>query len=117
MKDNRIKTWELERYLLGELSTGRIKEIDKLVQEDLKLKKEIERLKQSNQSILGQYSTESVVPQILRRYKGETEQKKVKKATKPFALKRLIYVTPVLAAALIMLFVMIHNNGDIPMDT
>lgn len=117
MEDNRIKTWELERYLLGELPTRRIKEIDKLVQEDLKLKKEIEQLKQSNQSILGQYPIESVVPQILRRYEGETEQKKVKKATKQFALKRLIYATPVLAAALIMLFVMIRNNGTVPTDT
>jgi hypothetical protein len=117
MKDKRIKTWELERYLLGELPARRIKEIEKLAKEDLELKKEIEQFKQSNQEILGQYPTESMVPQILRRYEEKTERKKAEKATKPFALKRLLYAAPVLAAALIIIFVVVQNNGTVPSDT
>jgi len=117
MKDKRIKAWELERYLLGELPTRRIKEIEKFAQEDPELKKDIEQLQQSNQSILGQYPSESMVPQILRRYEEETERKKAEKTARPFVLKRLIYVAPVLAAALIMLFVVFQNNGTVPADT
>jgi len=117
MENKPIKTWELERYLLGELPSRRMEEIEKLAGENPEIKKEIEELKQSNRSLLKQHPPESVVPQILRRYEEEEQKKKAREKTNPITLKRLIYVTPVLAAALIMLFVVLHNNGTAPMDT
>ncbi|UCC39036.1 MAG: hypothetical protein JSV96_14680 [Candidatus Aminicenantes bacterium] len=119
MKNKRTKAWELERYLLGELPRQRMEEIAKLVQEDPELKKEIEQLKQSNQSVLEQYPAESMIPQIIRRYeRGKEKQKeKIRAKAMPFSLRRLIYAAPVLVAALILLIVVFNNDRTVPMDT
>lgn len=117
MKNRRIKAWELERYLLGELPNSRIEEIKKLVQENPEIKKDIERIKQSNQNILKQYPPESLMPKILRLYEEEKHREKIKQRTRPITLKRLLYASPVLATALVILFVVFHNSGTISHDT
>lgn len=117
MENKRIKTWELERYLLGELPSHRMVEIEELLEENPEIKKEIEELKKSNQTILEQYPAESMVPQVLHRHEEEKHRKKIREKARFLTLKRLVYATPVIAAAFIVLFIVFHNTGTLPTDT
>lgn len=107
MKINPVNKWELERYLLGELSSTRMAEIKKLLKTDSELRKKLAALKRSNEEILKQYPPEAVVPQI----KTQLETGGKDKATQPVLLKRLLYATPVFAAALVVLFIVFRNPG------
>ncbi len=107
MKTNPVNRWELERYLLGELSSTRMDEIKKLLETDSELREELAALKRSNEEILKQYAPEVVVPQI----KTQLETGREDKATQPVLLKRLLYATPALAAALVVLFIVFQNPG------
>ncbi len=111
----------LERFLLNELPGEQIKEINSRMEEDGDLKERVESLKESNRSILEQYPAETMVPQIMNRYrleklKNEKEaeiKKKVKRT--PSWLKRSMIVSPALAAAIILLFIISPSrNGIIP---
>ena len=107
MKTNPVKSWELERYLLGELSRRRMDEIKKLFETDPGLREELAALERSNKEILKQFPQEAVVPHIKARY----DARKDDKAKRPVLLKRLVYISPVLAAALIILFIVFQNPG------
>jgi hypothetical protein len=107
MKTNPVNSWELERYLLGELPPTRMDEIKKLLETDSGLREELSALKRSNEEILKQYPPEAVVPQI----KAQVETGQEDKAKQPVLFKRLLYATPVFAAALVVLFIVFQNPG------
>ncbi|MGB6867120.1 MAG: hypothetical protein WBE11_15645 [Candidatus Aminicenantaceae bacterium] len=107
MKTNPVKRWELERYLLHELPSIRMDEIKKVLETDSDLREELAALERSNEEILKQYPPEAVVPQIKAQLRAGQEDK----ARQPVLLKRLLYATPVFAAALVVLFIVFQNPG------
>jgi hypothetical protein len=107
MKTNPVKNWELERYLLGELPRRRMDEIKNLLEKDSELREELADLKRSNEEILKQFTPEAMVPQI----KAQHETLQENKATQTVLLKRLLYASPVFAAALVVLFIVLQNPG------
>ena len=117
MRNKRPRTWELERYLLGELSSRRMEEIRKLEQEDQDLQGEIERLRNSNPELLKQNPSETMIPEILRRYEENKRRAGLEEKTRPARLKRLLYAGPVLATALVLVFIVILRNGISPGTT
>jgi len=118
MKHKEINAWILERYILNELPNNRIKEIDRQLKEDPRLKKEIERLKISDKDILNQYPPASIVPQILSQYNYNTEKNRKEHVTgtRPVFFKRLAYASPAFALVLILLFLVFPFKRD-NMDT
>lgn len=106
MKHKEINTWVLERYILNELPDSRIKEIDRQLKEDPSLKREFERLENSNKDILHRYPPASIVPEILSQYNYEIEKKKRERVTRtrPVFFRRLAYASPAFAIVLILLF-------------
>lgn len=117
MKNKYIRTWELERYLLGELSPHRMEEINKLEQEDPEIRKQIENFKQTNSEILKQHPPEAMIPEILKQYEENRRQAKIKQRTRPITLKRLLYAGPILATVFVLLFVVFLRNGTSPSST
>ena len=113
MKEKKINQWALERYILDELPSEKIMEIKNRLHEDSNLKKEIEKLKKSNQNILNQYSSDIIIPKILSRYEKENSRSENKKGIRPILFKRLLYASPVLASALVLLFIILHYRGNI----
>jgi hypothetical protein len=107
MKTNPFKSWELERYLLGELPPTRMDEIKKLLESESALREELAALERSNEEILKQYSPETVLPQI----KASLDPGREDRVRQPILLKRLLYATPVFAAALVVLFIVFQNPG------
>jgi hypothetical protein len=107
MKIKPVRGWELERYLLGELSRRRTDEIKKLLETDTELKKKMASLKRSNEEILTRYPTKTMAPQIKARVETEREER----TRQPILLKRLLYATPALAAVLVVLFIVFQNRG------
>jgi hypothetical protein len=97
MKNKLPRTWELERYLLGELPPRRMEEIKRLAQENTEIRKEIECLKDSNPEVLKQHPSEIMIPEILKRYEEDKRQAGIKEKTRPITLKRLLYAGPILA--------------------
>jgi hypothetical protein len=83
-------------------------EIKKLLESDSGLSEELAVLKRSNEEILKQYQPNAVVPQI----KAQVETGREEKVRRPVLLKRLLYVSPVFAAALVILFIVFQNPGD-----
>jgi hypothetical protein len=111
MTNKRIKTWELERYLLGELPPSRIKEITKLSQENPDIKKEIDHLKQTHAEILKQHPPEAMLPEILKRYEEKRRRSRIREKARSITMKRLLYAAPALVSVAILLFVVFFNNG------
>jgi hypothetical protein len=114
MKHKEINAWILERYILNELPNSRIMEIDRQLKEDPRLKKEIERLKDSNKDILNQYPSDSIVPQILRQYNDNIEKSRKEHVTRTRSVffKRLVYASPAFAVVLILLFLVFPFQKD-----
>jgi hypothetical protein len=114
MKTSPVKRWELERYLLGELPLARMDEIKNLLEKDSALREELTVLERSNEEILKQFTPEAVVPQIKARH----EILRKKTLMGPVLIKRLLYATPVLATALVVLFIIFQNpGGRTPQET
>ncbi|MGD8538445.1 MAG: hypothetical protein PVI66_06990 [Candidatus Aminicenantes bacterium] len=107
MKTNRVNSWELERYLLGELPRRRMDEIRRILETDSGLKEELASLKRSNEEILAQYPAETMAPQIKAREEREHEDR----IRRPILIRRLLYASPVFAAALVVLFIVFQNPG------
>lgn len=116
-KQTRIRAWELERYLLGELPPRRMEEIKRLAQENPEIRREIERLNESNPEVLSQHPSEAMIPEILRLYEENKRQSRGREITKPIFLKRLLFAGPVLATAVILLFIVFFRDGAIPGNT
>ena len=116
MKTKTVKKWELERYLLDELPSHRRKEISRLLEDNPELQSELERLKKSNTNFFKEFPPETVIPNIQRRYEAEKTLHKQKERSVLF--KRFLYASPVLASALVILFIVILNPpGDRAEDT
>jgi len=115
MTNKRTKTWELERYLLGELPPSRMEEIAKLIQKNPEIKKEIEHLKQTNKEILKQHPPDTMLPEIMKQYYEENRrQEQIREKARSITVKRLLYAAPALVSALILLIVVFFNNGTSP---
>lgn len=116
MANERIKTWELDRYLLGELPSSRMKEITKLIQEEPDLKKKISILKKTNAEIIEHNPPETMLPGILRKYEKNRLRTLSREKAGLLSLKRkrLLYATPVLTAALFLMFVVLFRDGSSP---
>ena len=111
-----VRGWELERYLLDELPSQRMEEISRLVEDNPELQAELERLQQSDTNFFNEFPPETVIPNIQRRYEAEKAQKNREK--RPVLFKRLLYASPVLASALVILFIVLWNpRGDMTEDT
>ncbi len=117
MTIKKLNNWELERFLLEELPPERMNEIKKLAEENPEIQQRITSLKRSNKDILKQYPSESMIPDILRRYEEGKRQERIRVRTKPFGWQRFLYAVPALAAALLIGFVVFFNRGTLPPDT
>lgn len=116
MRNNGIKVWELERYLLGELPSARMDEIDRLAQEDPGIKKELDLLKKTNAEIMQQNPLDTMMPGILKKYEENRQQFRNREKAGPMSWKRLVYGVPVLTAALIIMFVVLLRDGTAPVQ-
>jgi len=114
MTNKQIKTWELERYLLGELPPSRMEEISQLIHKSPDLDKEIDDFKQANIEVLEQHPLETMLPEILKKYEENRQRARIRERTRPFTLKRLLYATPVLVSALILVFVVFFKDSTGP---
>ena len=112
MKDKGIHTWEMERFVLGELPGSRMAEIRRLADADPDLREKIASLRRSSQGILAQYPSEDYVPKILSRLKAEAVSLEPKERTKPAYWRHFLLVTPVVAAALILVIAIFFRPGD-----
>lgn len=117
MTNRQIKAWILERYLLGELPPSRMEEITLLAKENPDIKKEIDQIKQAGAEILKKHPPETMLPEILRRYKENSRQARLREKAGPIIRKRLLYATPVLAFALLLLFIVFVKDGTTPNNT
>jgi len=109
MKAKPVKNWELERYLLQELSPSRMLEIAELLENDPDLRKHHDELKKSNVQILELHPPERTVPGIERTIEKKKHEVKKKKARK--FPKKWFYVFPVLATALLVFVVQRDQNS------
>jgi len=114
MTNKRMRTWELERYLLGELPPSRMEEIARLVQESPELNEEIDNLRQADAEVLKQHSLKTMLPGILKKYEDNRLKARIRERTRPITLKRLLYATPVLASVFILLFVVFIKDRTTP---
>lgn len=101
----------MERYLLGGLSEERIREVEKQIKENPRIREVLMRLKRSNEEILKQLSPEEMIPKILHRYDLGQKHGEGSQIKRPDFQKRLILVSSA-AAVLACLFVII-NYKDI----
>jgi hypothetical protein len=111
-----VRGWELERYLLDELPSQRMEEISRLLEDSPEMQSELERLQQSNTDFFKEFPPETVIPNIQRRHEAEKASKKKKE--RPVLFKRLLYASPALASALVILFIVLLNpSRDMTEDT
>jgi len=111
-----VRGWELERYLLDELPSQRMEEISRQLEDNPELQSKLERLQESNTRFFKEFPPETFIPNIQRRYEMEKAQKRKKE--RPVLFKRLLYASPVLASALVILFIVLLNpDGDMTEDT
>jgi anti-sigma-K factor RskA len=112
---NIISDLVLERYVLGELPGKRARKIKKSLKTDTQLREKIEEIEKSNREILTQYPPDFVAPKIMSRYNSKTRDE-IKKITrpKPVFFKRILYASPALAAALVIILILFPwRKGDI----
>ncbi|MBN1221684.1 MAG: hypothetical protein JXB23_00450 [Candidatus Aminicenantes bacterium] len=108
MKTKRVKEWELERYLLGELPQTRMKEIGRLLQQDAPLRTQLSSLQKSDENILRAYPAERMIPEIQNKY--QRQKTRAKKRPHSRAIRSLLYASPAFAAALILLFIVVFKS-------
>jgi hypothetical protein len=92
------REWLLERYLLGELPPGQRRELERELEDDPALRAELERLRLSNEEILGAYPAGRLLPDILKK-----AARREKTVTAP-SRWRLAWVPALAAAVLLLVF-------------
>jgi hypothetical protein len=112
MKHKETNAWTLERYILNELPTRRMKEINQQLKEYPGLRAAVEKLRNSNNDILNQYPPDSIVPQILSQYKIEKGRKEQVTPTRPVFFRRLLAASPAFAIALVLFFILFPFQKD-----
>ncbi len=126
MKNRIISDLELERYLLGELESRKIKEIDNLLTRDKTLSERLDLMKKSNEEILSRYKPSEMAARIEHRLAQEqiyTSDKAIKQSFSgeesvryKNVLPRFRSYIPVLSLillALIIIPVIIVNTGKV----
>jgi len=107
MKTKSVKPWELERYLLGELPQTRMEEIERLLRQDAELNAQLAALQKSNADILQAYPPERMIPDLQRKFQGVKSREETRPRSK--AIRGLLYASPVLASALVFLFIIVFK--------
>jgi hypothetical protein len=106
-----------ERFVLGELPGERSRILRDLLAGNPELRQKVESLERSNREDLARYPAGSVVPGIrerfLRESSGPISDKTLRRSP---VLKHLLFLSPALAAALILAFVILptKRNGVAP---
>ncbi len=97
MKETKaLSDWQLERYLLGELSRDQLEKIRKQLEVDENAAERLVLLRKSNKQILAAYPPETIAPRISER--GEKEQFEIKKKNRGRFLKIASFTLPAAAA-------------------
>jgi hypothetical protein len=104
MANKEIPDWQLERYLLGELSADLEKEIKYRLTLDTSLQNRVQALKDSNRDILAIYTPEIQAGQIEKKYeKSRDRQKREKQSPGRQKLRSVAYALSTAAVILIVL--------------
>lgn len=112
MNEKKVNQLLLERYILDELPRARKKEIHRLLEQDPDLRAELESIKRSNSEILEKYPAGAMVPGLVARQRARSYN--LVKEKQKRSLKRLLYASPVLAAALVMILFLLPFGGEKP---
>jgi hypothetical protein len=106
-----ISELDWERFVLGELPEKRSRILRELLLGDPQLQQKVENLKRSNREELARYPAGSVVPGIrersLREHPRATPERTSRRTP---LLKRFLVLSPALAAALILIFVVLPTR-------
>ncbi|MFC2142179.1 hypothetical protein ACFLR7_04520 [Acidobacteriota bacterium] len=116
MKAREIQTWEMERFVLGELPSSRMAEIHRLAETDPDLRERIASLQSSSRDILDRYPAEDIVPKILKRRKAEAVPIEPEVRRKPTRWRYFLLATPA-AAALVLVVAVFFRSGDPTLGT
>ena len=104
MDKKEVPDWQLERYLLGELSTDLEKEVKRRLTRDESLQKRLQALKESNREILETYSPDIQAREIEKRYaKSYGKQKREARSIARPKLRSFAYALSTAAVILIVL--------------
>jgi len=115
MTDIKISEYSLEKFFLGELQEGRMKEINGLLTTDPQLRERLDEIKKSNAEILAEYPPELVASRIMANAaKGKTLRKSF--AAVPLSLKKVLLASTALASVVIVLLFVLpqqtKHDGD-----
>jgi hypothetical protein len=110
MNNKHIDDRLLERFLLNELPAEEMTELSRMIAEDKQLIVRLDNLHASNQAILNQYPAEQTVNGIMNnlrveKLKLEKEHAAKEKTPSKLLVKRLAFVSPVLASLIILFFI------------
>ncbi len=113
MADKTVRDWELERFLLGELPSGRMADIRARLQADAQLAGKVDDLRSSNKEILDLCPPEAVLPQARR--EAERRERKLRPSLGRRSFwRQALYSAPVLAAAAALLLVVVISRTPSP---
>ena len=103
-----ISELDWERFVLGELPEERSRVLRELLLGDPQLQQKVENLNRSNREDLARYPAGSVVPGIRERSRREHSDPTPERTSRRSPLlKRFLVLSPALAAALILIFVVL----------
>ena len=104
----RISELDWERFVLNELPEERSKILRELLSGDLELRRKVESLERSNREDAARYPAGLVVPGIRERFVREHSAPASDKTSRRSpVLRRLLVLSPALAAAFILVFVVL----------
>lgn len=113
-RKKRINEQILERYILGELPLEQMNEIEKQIEKDAGLRKDVRLLQRSDREILQDYSPAVIVPQIIDRYETEMKRSGKRRSRRPLFVRKLLLASPAFAAVLILiLFIIPAHRADV----
>jgi hypothetical protein len=104
MNIKRVTQREMEQYILGELSDARLREIENHLKENSKLRKEIDRIKNSNKMILNRYPAKKITEKIFAGLSREMNKEKKEIKNRPVFIRKLLYVSPLLVLTILVIF-------------
>lgn len=115
MKNLGFNERAIEKYILGELSEKRMREIERHSIDNIELREEIERRKKADIDFLNQYPPDSAVEEIFNRLmkRRMNEKRDTIKTTRTVFFKRILYAAPALVLVIIILslnFPIFRNN-------
>jgi len=116
MKNEEIKPWLLERYILGELAEHNSMKIKSRLEKDISARHQIEKLIQSNKNFLTRYPSKQILVEIMRRYDSE-KNKVVRKKRKVLRLFFLASSTISLMIVFITICLIMQKNSSINLNS